>query len=63
MQFLGNEAQRAKATDASLPREQRFLERHRTIGAHYRFIFRQAFDCFGYPKVIILEVGLQSLVS
>ena len=39
------------------------MERHKTIAAHYRFIFRQLFDCFGFPKVIVLEVGLQLVLS
>jgi hypothetical protein len=36
------------------------MERHKTIAAHYRFIFNQLFDCFGFPKVIVLEVRLHS---
>ena len=28
------------------------------IAEHYRFVLRTLFDCFRYPRVIILEVGL-----
>lgn len=56
LQFLDNEEQRAKITDPTLPKERRYMHRHRTIAAHYRFIFHQMFDCLGFPKVIILEV-------
>ncbi len=30
------------------------------IAAHYRFILRTMFDCFQYPRVIILEVNAAS---
>lgn len=28
------------------------------IANHYNFIMRTFFDCFGYPRLILLEVGL-----
>ena len=31
------------------------------IAAHYRFIMRTMFDCFKYPRLIILEVRLGAL--
>ena len=31
------------------------------IASHYKFVMRQMFDCWQYPKVIILEVCLPSL--
>lgn len=27
------------------------------IANHYKFVLKTLFDCFGYPRVIILEVG------
>jgi hypothetical protein len=63
LQSLDNEEQRAKITDVSLSKERRYMERHKTIAAHYRFIFRQLFDCSGFPKVIVLEVRLQLVLS
>lgn len=32
------------------------------IAEHYRFVLRTLFDCFRYPRVIILEAGLLSCV-
>ena len=32
------------------------------IAEHYRFVLRTLFDCFRYPRVIILEVDLLSYV-
>lgn len=61
LQFLDNEEQRAKITDATLSQERRYMHRHRTIAAHYRFIFHQMFDCFEFPKVIVLEVRWDTL--
>ena len=31
------------------------------IAAHYRFILRTMFDCFRYPRLIILEVSKSCL--
>lgn len=33
------------------------------IANHYKFIFMQMFDCFQYPKAIILEVNGACLAS
>ena len=27
------------------------------IASHYKFVMQQMFDCWGYPKLIILEVN------
>ena len=31
------------------------------IADHYRFVLRTLFDCFRYPRVIILEVAVLQL--
>ena len=32
------------------------LEAYQRIALHYKFVFKQLFDCFGYMRVIVLEV-------
>ena len=44
--------------EAPIPRQRRENIAYYRISNHYKFIMRTFFDCFEYPRLIILEVSI-----